>query len=288
MTTGREILTSQSISTVRAGQTVATRKFSTEATTQSAAEKWITEELTPSVVTLGSQYPGAPQLVVDRLDYSPTSDGTYEITANYSTSGLFVLDKPNKLELGYYSWYFSWKDRNYDVPVAVREPWIINGTTVGNIWRPRKRVTTVTNVLMHLEIRTAHKLTLGEVKLIASKVNNLHALFGGTTDLYLFTGGEVRDGNDNAQFVTYTWEKEQKQKGFFPGGSYLGQPKIDYDDNGGTLRLPDPDRNAYEDWTAFVTVNGPTFAPQFLSVPKYDKDPNGWGDLPGVNGAMFQ
>ena len=286
MATSTERLTSRSYSTDVAGQTTASRQFTTDATTQAAAS----QAVNAIGVTMPSVHPEYPALALESLGYTPKEDGTYDVTANYSATGLFVLDVVKKQNIGgpYSRFQFSTYDYEIDTPYAVKEkrtvsaPGASTAVTV-EAWMPYIQKVSKTDLVLAIEVRPA-KLTASSASLIAAQVNSLHK-FSTQSDYWLFVSGTVQPVSNTEDLVTYTWRRDRGDYGWVAVvDPSIPQPNLNlYDSQGGTVKFPDLFRPAFFQWKMKMGANGPTSDPSFYKICPYSRNDTGYTTLPGLS-----
>lgn len=253
MTTGRETITSRAIAPDRSGTVTATRKWTTEALSASEAQDWLTSQ---GIVLGSASYPGNSSLLLDKLNYSPTPDGTYEIDGTYSPSGLGILENVNKQNVGavkYARWKFGTYDYTVDIPWQMKirrtTPAAAGGATI-DVWTQNKQTVSKTDLIFEVEIRTP-KLTLANVAAIAGQANSRHVFPSTPTKAWKFVGGSIQNATDTEDLVTYTWRGDSGDWGYGTGTN-----QTPYNTRGGTVKWPDVTRYQHEVW---ITVPDPAF-----------------------------
>lgn len=285
MTTGREILTSRSIAPDRSGTITARRKWTTEATSASEAEAWLSTQ----GVTLGSAYPGNTALILDKLDYAPTSDGTFEVSGDYSPSGLFIVENVNKQNaaaLKYVRWRFGTYDYTIDIPWQMRirrtTPAAAGGATI-DVWTQNKQVVSKTDLTFEVEIRCA-KLTLQNVAAIAGESNNQHVFPSLASKSWKFIGGSIQNVTDTEDLVTYTWRGDSGDFGYGTGTN-----QNPYNTQGGNVAWPGIARPQHCVWIVVpdpAHLGDPTFPFLFDTAEVCSRRFTGYNNLPYLTQAV--
>jgi hypothetical protein len=289
MATATELINSRSYSTDAEGHATASRRYTTDAPTQAAAAQAV--ELVGGA--LGSTHPEHSALRLESLSYSPKSDGTYDVTANYSGSGLFVLEIIKKQNTGgkYSRFQFSTYDYEIETPYAVKEkrtvstPGASPAVTV-EAWMPYIQKISKTDLVLAIEVRPP-KLTAADATLIADQVNSLHK-FSTQADYWLFVSGTVQPVSNAEDLVTYTWRRDRFD---WPWVAVADPsvPQINanaYDSQGGTVRFPNVTRPPFFQWKMKMGTNGPTSDPSFYKICPYSLNYTGYTTLPGLTAAV--
>lgn len=249
MTTGREILTSRSVSVDRAGSATGTRRWLTEATSQAEVAQWLS---TSQGISFGQEFPGNPSIFLDRIEYLPAADGTYGAAAAYSPNGLFVLEKVNKQNNGAIK-YVRWRYGTYDYTVDI--PWQMKirrtmppSTTAQDVWTQNKQTVTKTDLLIEVELRVP-TLSLQNVALIAQQTNAVHRFPTLSAIDWRFMGGSIQNVTDSEDLVSYQWRGDSGDFGYGVGAN-----QTPYNTQGGTVKFPDVARPQHCVW---ITVPDP-------------------------------
>lgn len=286
--TGREIVTSRSY-TGSLQTTTAQRVWKTETTSRAEASNWLTSQGTQ----LGDAHPDLPGLFLDSLTYAPEVDGTYTITGNYSTSGLFVLEQVNKQNRGstkYIRWNFSTYDYSIDVPYAVRVPLTVPGNPTKFVWTPQSQKVFKTDVVLSIEVRP-NKLTLADVAKIARETHRVHRFPSDATSDWLFMGGNIRNANNAEDLITYTWQRDAGDFAWVASNNptiTAGQNTYnDMKDSNQqpTVKFPDVTRPQHSRWIMRQNEN-PSNAPVFSRMFPYSINETGYSTLPGMSGVV--
>jgi hypothetical protein len=289
MPTAIERLTSRSYSTDSANQTTATRVFTTDATSQAGAAAAVNV----LGVTMPSTHPEYASLSLDTIGYTPKDDGTYDVTANYSATGLFVLDivKKQNATAKYSRFQFSTYDYEIETPYAVKEKRTVSapgaGSTVSvEAWMPYIQKVSKTDLVLAIEVRPP-KLSVGSATLIANEVNTLHK-FSTQPDYWLFVSGAVQPVSNTEDLVTYTWRRDRLDYGWTAViDPSIPQPNMNlYDNKGGTIKFPDLSRPPFFQWKMKMGTAGPSSDPVFFKICPYSRNDTGYTNLPGLTAAV--
>jgi hypothetical protein len=287
--TGREIVTSRSY-TGSLQTTTAQRVWKTETTSRAEASNWLTSQS----VALGDAHPDLTGLFLDSLTYSPEADGTYTITGNYSTSGLFVLEQVNKQNRDsapYVRVNFSTYDYTIDVPYALRVTLNVPGNPAKFIWTAQSQKISKSDVILSVEVRP-NKLTLGDVAAIAKETQRVHrfAADGGAND-WLFMGGNIRNASNTQDLVTYTWQRDAGDfEWVAKDAPVLSTNQNTYDPmkSGGasTVWFPYVARQPHARWIMRQNQIDPSLQPLFTTMFPYSLNALGYKNLPGLSDIM--
>lgn len=284
--TGREIVTSRSY-TGSLQTTTAQRVWKTETTSRAEASNWLTSE----GVTLGRAHPDLTGLFLDSITFAPEPDGTYTITGNYSTSGLFVFEQVNKQNRDsapYVRMNFTTYDYSIDVPYALRVTLNVPGNPAKFVWTAQNQKISKSDVLLSLEVRP-NKLTLGDVAAIAKETHRVHkfAADGGAND-WLFMGGNIRNASNTQDLVTYTWQRDAGDFAWVASDTptlTVGQNTYNpmkAADESVTVVFPNIARPPHSRWLMQQNEN-PIIKPNFSTMFPYSLNALGYKNLPGLS-----
>lgn len=286
--TGREIVTSRSY-TGSLQTTTAQRVWKTETTSRAEASNWLTSQ----GVTLGSAHPDISGLFLDSITYSPETDGTYAITGNYSTTGLYVLEqvnKQNRASAPYVRMNFTTYDYSIDVPYAIRVTLNVPGNPAKYIWTAQSQKVFKSDVLLAIEVRPG-KLSLTDVALIAKETHRVHrfAADGGAND-WLFIGGSIRNVSNTEDIVTYQWQRDSGDPDWVPStvtpalqaGKLVFDPMKDAS-NASTVWFPYVARGPHSRWIMRQNSADPSLQPLFTTMLPYSLNALGYKNLPGLS-----
>lgn len=284
--TGREIVTSRSY-TGSLQTTTAQRVWKTETTSRAEASNWLTSQ----GVTLGAAHPDITGLFLDSITFAPETDGTYTITGNYSTSGLFVLEQVNKQNRDsapYVRMNFSTYDYSIDVPYAIRVTLNVPGNASKFIWTAQSQKISKSDVLLSIEVRP-NKLTLSDVAAIAKETHRVHrfAADGGAND-WLFMGGNIRNASNTQDLVTYTWQRDAGDFEWLASDTpSLQANKNVYDpmkvSGASTVWFPYVARQPHSRWVMRQNQIDPSLPPLFTTMFPYSLKATGYTNLPGLS-----
>lgn len=284
MTTGREILTSRSVTVDRSGNTTGTRRWTSEATSQAEIAAWLSSS---QGIAFGGTYPGNGSLFLDRLEYQPQDDGTYAASGAYSPNGLFVLEKVNKQNNGnvkYVRWRFGTYDYTIDVPWQMKiKRTIPPSTTQQDVWAQNKQTVTKCDLLIEVEIRVP-TLSLANVSAIAQQSGAVHRFPTLPSIDWRFMGGSIQNITDSEDLVSYQWRGDS---GDYAYGSAAGQTP--YNTQGGTVKFPDLNRPQHCVWITVpdpAHIGDPSFPFLFDYAQVCSIKPSGYSQLPYLTAAV--
>lgn len=261
----RELLLDGSYSTDTKGQTTAARRFLVDVQALAAA---LADPLIPP---LGSAHPAAPSMTCDRLDGQPAVDGTWYITALYSTNGAHTGRgfTPDKAAIGYYQWR-PWKARvKLQVPAYAREWQLIplpgGGQQETRVFRPRYRDVQQERGGFEVEVSVA-KLDVPRLQTLIRKCDKLHHINGLWWHFTFEFSGHASATRDN---LIYRWQLDE------------GTPANTLDDSDPDISVPTVEREPWGEWVPIVGRD-PTVKPTYKTVQTKTADANGWRDLEGM------
>jgi hypothetical protein len=269
---GYELALSQQLGKDRTGKLTASRRFVVQTLSPQTALT------SPNVPALNTEHPEDARLRLDRYNISTGSDGVCTVECLYSNDNRFVdLRTPNRDAPTWYHWGWSSRKATIEIPMAVRSQVLAtsgDGTQVEKlVWKIAKKQLVEVRVLRPLQVR----VVVNDVRVfdaIAKQTDKLHKMPDG--GWYHFEGGTVNQVDDAGTYdISYTWEIDYGTFYLPPTNSVDVQYCIPGEDNV-------PMRYPYTVFATFQKGNPEIDKPTCVLQDLYDRDPEGWRELPGA------
>lgn len=239
---------------------------------------------------LHTEHPSFPGVFADSISFSPTEDGRYDISVNYSNDGSFKLmeNAKNDAESGP-RLQFGVKQVTVKIPAfALASKSLSQGATqVGsvNVWEPIEMSYEETRAMVSYRV-VVPSLNLADINAMSEEIHKIHTL-GGVR--FEFQPWSQTPHNKDKDEITYYWIRDQGTKNprELVGWDQTKALRISIPPvipNTGTPALI---RKPYTNITAIPGIdaydaNQNPFPPDYFTIPYAIDNPNGWMSLPGL------